>query len=582
LKKIIVLLPAVVSCFFYLEACHSGPGGDIAISTDTAMIARGEVAFTQYCGGCHNFSKSSIGPALGGITEAVSPDWIRHFIRSPREVVEAGDQRAVRLLRQYKMVMPAFDRLKEDDVNSMLAFLHIHKAVGGNAARVHGQVIADPIPGRVGLSGLEVGLKLVTQFPRSIDSGHLPLARITKLDFEPHTGRTFVVDLRGKLYRLDHGVPSVYMDMARLRPDFIHEPRVATGFGSFAFHPDFAKNGLLYTSHSERVGSGKADFGFADSIKVALQWVVTEWRVKDPGSATFSGEGRELFRVNMVSGMHGVQEIAFNPFARRADKDYGKLYICVGDGACVEEGYPMLAHSRDKVWGTILRIDPAGRNSVNGRYGIPADNPFVKTPDVRAVKEIYAYGFRNPHRISWNRSGKMLAVNVGQTNIESVCWIMPGHDYGWPIREGNFVLDPYGDLDKVYALPADDSIYHVTYPVAEYDHDEGKAICGGFEYEGKALPGLRGKFLFGDIVNGRLFYFEMADIKQGRPAPVKEWQITMSGKPRTLLELCGGDRADLHFGRDASGELYILTKTDGKVYQLVNEVVKERLKEAGI
>ena len=126
----------------------------------------------------------------------------------------------------------------------------------------------------------------------------------------------------------------------------------------------------------------------------------------------------------------------------------------------------------------------------------------------------------------------MLACNIGQGNIESVNLIMPGHDYGWPIREGTFVSsDVNGNLGKVYPLPANDSIYKITYPVAQYDHDEGLAISGGFEYWGKAIPQLKGKYLFGDIPSGRLFYIEMADIKQGKQAPIKEWKILINGSP---------------------------------------------------
>ena len=161
------------------------------------------------------------------------------------------------------------------------------------------------------------------------------------------------------------------MDMAKLKPKFINEPGLATGFGSFAFHPDFAKNGLLYTTHTEAPNSGKADFTYADSIKVTLQWVLTEWKADDPNAPTFSGTSRELLRVNMVSGIHGVQEITFNPLAKPGDEDYGLLYIGIGDGGAVEEGYPFIAHSKEKIWGTIIRIDPAGRNSANGQYGIP-------------------------------------------------------------------------------------------------------------------------------------------------------------------------------------------------------------------
>jgi glucose/arabinose dehydrogenase len=276
----------------------------------------------------------------------------------------------------------------------------------------------------------------------------------------------------------------------------------------------------------------------------------------------------------MVSGIHGVQEITFNPLSKKGDDDYGLLYIGVGDGGAVENGYAFLAHSQEKIWGTVLRIDPAGRNSSNGQYGIPATNPFVKNRTDKTVGEIYAYGFRNPHRISWSRSGQMLVSNIGHSNIESVNLIMAGHDYGWPIREGTFVLNPYGDLTKVYPLPPDDSAYHVTYPVIEYDHDEGKAISGGLEYWGNALPQLKGKYFFGDIPKGRLFYAEMADIKQGGQATIKEWKVSVNGITKTLVELCGTDRVDLHFGRDDKGELYILTKPDGKIYKLVSATVK--------
>ena len=183
--------------------------------------------------------------------------------------------------------------------------------------------------------------------------------------------------------------------------------------------------------------------------------------------------------------------------------------------------------------------------------------------------EIYAYGFRNPHRFTWSKNGEMVAFNIGHSNIESINLIEPGHDYGWPIREGNFLVNPYGDLKRVYSVPVNDSMYGVTYPIAEYDHDEGKAISGGYEYLG-TIPALKGKFIFGDIPTGRLFYINIADIKQGRFATIREWRVSLHGEVQALKELCGNDRVDLHFGRDAKGELYIMTKADGKIYKLVS------------
>ncbi|MEP6950856.1 MAG: PQQ-dependent sugar dehydrogenase [Ginsengibacter sp.] len=568
MKKRIEIISGAVLCLLYFISCNTGTSstGDSAISTDSATIAAGEASFTQYCSGCHNFRSDGIGPELGGLTASVSTDWIQHFIRDPKKIIESGDVRARELLKTYKVAMPSFPNLSDSQVKRIIAFLNIHKLHGYHKSNSDAKAIINPVPDSIRLSGLVVGLGLVTQILPSSDSGKSPLTRITKLDCEPHTGAPFILDLRGKLYKLKNNEPVVYMDMAKLMPKFINEPGLATGFGSFAFHPDFDKNGLLYTTHTEAPNSGKADFSYADSIKVTVQWVLTEWKTENPNADTFSGKGRELFRINMVTGIHGVQEITFNPLAKAGDEDYGLLYIGVGDGGSVEQGYPFIPHSKAKPWGTVLRIYPAGHNSTNGQYGIPQNNPFAKSQNT--LGEIYAYGFRNPHRITWGKSGQMLVCNIGQANIESVNLILPGHDYGWPIREGTFLQDPNSDLSKVYPLPANDSINNITYPVAQFDHDEGKAITGCLEYWGTAIARLKGKYFFGDIPSGRLFYIDIADVKPGKQATIKEWKISVNGVPKTLKELCGNDRVDLRFGRDARGDLYIMTKADGKVYKL--------------
>jgi len=162
----------------------------------------------------------------------------------------------------------------------------------------------------------------------------------------------------------------------------------------------------------------------------------------------------------------------------------------------------------------------------------------------------------------------MLVSNIGQANIEAVYLVEPGHNYGWPIREGNFLLNPNGDLKKVYPLPADDSTYGITYPIAQYDHDDGLAITGGFEYTGTALPQLKGKYFFADMNYGRLYYIDLADVKQGKQATVKEWKITYHGEPTTTAELHGSKRVDLRFGKDYKGDIYFFSKQDGKVYRL--------------
>ena len=560
-----LIFPIVVLCLLAaLVRCKTGTSADASgIATDSASIARGQIVFTQNCSACHNFLQEGIGPALGGITTAADPQWILRFVRDPKGVIDAGDERAHKLYEKYHTMMPSFAHLPEADQQALLAYLHTQQQAA--KAEESGDWITNPIPTPIAASDLVVDLSPVMQFPASAEQ--MPKTRITKLDRQPGTDDLYMVDLRGKMYKLVDDKPVIYFDMAQARPKFINAPGLATGFGSFAFHPGFQKNGLLYTTHTELPTSGKPTFPYADTVKATVQWVITEWKTKRPTAIPFEGEGRELFRVNMVSGIHGVQETAFNPLAQPGSADYGLLYIGIGDGGCVENGHGDLAHDPLKPWGSVFRIDPAGRNGSSGQYGIPAGNPFAGQPD-KGLGEVYAYGFRNPHRITWTHTGQMLVSNVGQAHIESLNLIEAGHDYGWPMREGTFLLDPAKSMVHVYPLPADDAEQHFTYPVAQYDHDEGKAISGGFEYTGTSLAPLKDKFLFGDIPSGRLFYIEISDLRQGSQATIHEWRVSLQGQIKTLVELCGSDRVDLHFGRDSHGEMYIMTKADGKLYKM--------------
>ena len=562
------LLFLLATIFLFVASCNQRQSNDSEIALDSATIAKGQSIFEQNCSACHNFRQDGIGPQLGGITREASAEWLKTFIRNPESVIESGDERGQKLLDRYKTLMPSFAHYTDEDLNAILAYLHTQEAPKLEISTEAPTALSDPLPQPIDSSGLVVEVEFVAEIPASAKTGFK--TRITKLDYMPGSERIFIVDIRGKLYELQDNRPLVYMDMARLKPAFIDAPGLATGFGSFAFHPDFLKNGLLYTTHTEGPGTAPADFNYADSIPVTLQWVVSEWKTQAPGAFPFTGTSRELLRINMVTGMHGVQEITFNPNSKPGDDDYGLLYIGVGDGASVQEGYPFLVQNIEKPWGSILRIDPAGRNSANKRYGIPPSNPFVHHNNAQAVGEIYAYGFRNPHRITWSTSGKMLASNIGQAHIESVNLILPGHNYGWPIREGTFLVNPYGDISKVYPLPPNDPEYNITYPAAQYDHDEGLAISGGFEYTGGAIPPLKNKYLFADMNNGRLYFIELDDVRPGHITTIKEWNITHNGKLTTTAELSGSKRVDLRFGKDANGDVYFFSKQDGKVYRLAN------------
>ena len=270
-----------------------------------------------------------------------------------------------------------------------------------------------------------------------------------------------------------------------------------------------------------------ADFAVPDSIKVSVQAVISEWKAFDPKAAVFSGSHRELMRVDMVTGAHGFQELTFNPLAKPNGKDYGLLYLGIGDGAAALAGASFLCDNNGKIWSSVIRIDPAGRNSTNGKYGIPGDNPFVSRHD--ALGEVWARGFRNPHRISWDLtgSGKMFISNIGQHSLEEVDLGKAGADYGWPNREGTFLFDVDANPELVYPLPDDDAGY--TYPVVQYDHDEGTAVSGGFVYAGTMVPELKGKYVFGDISRGTLFYSEVSEMNEGQQATIYKLKVSLNG-----------------------------------------------------
>ncbi len=557
----------LIGSLLYFSCCNSGTSSDIiSLSVDPVTIANGQNSFVANCSNCHNFNQDGIGPQLAGITSEHSVGWIKNFIKDPKKIIGSGDTTAQKLFKRYKAIMPSFGYLPNEEIDAIIAFINTKKKHVRKLVVEDTNDIKNPIPDAIKTSDLVVGVDSVTQIPPSSDK--MPLTRIIKLDYQPNTGELFILDLRGKLYKILNGKPKVYMDIATLKPKFIHQPGLATGFGSFAFHPEFAKNGLLYSTHTEPPGSAKADFDYPDSIPVTLQWVLTEWKT-DPATFPFSGKSREIFRINMPGSIHGVQEIAFNRLSKRGDQDYGLLYIGIGDGGSTEIGFPLVSEVPQNIWGSIIRIDPFGNNSRNGQYGIPVNNPFKKNGDAKIAEEVYAYGFRNPHRINWSKSGQLFSINIGEHNIEALNMIVPGHFYGWPIREGTFMERFFNDEGKVYPLPSNDSIYHITYPVAQFDHDEGTAICGGFEYCGTSIPQLAGKYVFGDIGTGKLFYVNMKELRLGKQATIKKWNISMNGLPTTFAKLCRNDRVDIRFGMDSNGELYVLTKADGKVYKLV-------------
>jgi hypothetical protein len=240
------------------------------------------------------------------------------------------------------------------------------------------------------------------------------------------------------------------------------------------------------------------------------------------------------------------------------------LYIAIGDGGGANDtndGHGPQGNSQERAtpFGSILRIDPQGTNSANGKYGIPPDNPFLDNP--ASLPEIYAYGFRNPYRISFRNDGRLLVADVGQGEIEELNHVKSGDNAGWRLLEGDYFFDPSGQLVSIPVAPLPDDLLS---PVASYDHDDGLAVVGGYDFDPERWPELDGYYLFGDFgtgfgePSGRLFLLSPDNIiyepKIGRDnRPLGVWVKGFGRDARGNLYVCGGTR----LGPDgAEGHLY--------------------------
>jgi hypothetical protein len=492
--------------------------------------------------------------------------------------------------------------------------LVIATSVGAQPA-ANAPITSNPLPEPIVKRGIRVAIEDVVQLPDmrgqlpdGADANPVGIGRISFVLDAPD-GRRFANDQRGVIYLLREGAaPAVYLDM---RPDIplgVFE-RVQSGFNAFAFHPDFAENGLFYTTHGERAAGNSAALDFIPPgygpDDVTYHNVLTEWHADDPSADVFRGSKRELLRsAHVTTNMsHPLGFVGFNPTSRPGDDDYGLLYTSGSDYGFSNGGGPNSQNPRqtqrlDTIATAVLRIDPrspsvSGGVKGLGDYTIPPGNPFASDGDAATLGEIYAYGFRNAHRLSWDlNDGTMYASDIGMSQIEELNIVRPGENYGWMAREGYFENGRWGEigaLGELRALPADVLDGSVeepyTYPVAIYDHDEGRAISAGFTYYG-AIEALRGKFVFGDVQAGRLFVADIAALKaadDGIPqtvAPIEEIQLFVrdaSGAERDvsfqqLVDSTKGEevsRADLHLHRMSDGELLVSSRQDGMIRRLV-------------
>jgi len=366
--------------------------------------------------------------------------------------------------------------------------------------------------------------------------------------------------------------------MVSLFPDYDER-----GLLGFAFHPDFKTNGKFYLFYTAPPRPGGPEPGVPwDNLTR-----ISEFKVSyDPNKADMNSE-RVLLEEDHPQLNHNGGTIAFGPD--------GYLYISIGDGGNaddigpghVDDWYKTNAGGngqdiKQNLMGNVLRIDV---NSTWGKmkYGIPADNPFVGTD---ARPEIYAYGFRNPYRFSFDMGDdhKLYLGDAGQSLWEEVDIVTKGGNYGWNVKEGTHCFNTDNDLEERGACPMIDSATGdpLIDPIIELPNEANpnggiaSVVVGGNVYRGKSIPFLFGKYIFGILSgegshpDGKLFL--------GKPKVSGLWdyeQLALKSFPDDLGQYVKS------FGQDLNGEVYVMTSgqlgpqgNTGKVYKLVFNVKK--------
>lgn len=333
------------------------------------------------------------------------------------------------------------------------------------------------------------------------------------------SGRLFVVEQGGFIRILNNGalLPQPFLDLSsKIVPNF---SGTEMGLLGLTFHPAFQQNRKFYVNYV-RVNAGQ------------IQSVISEFLASstDPNTAD-PGSERILLTVDQVDNFpnHKAGQLAFGPD--------GFLYFGLGDGG--SEGDPLGNGQNTQILlGKMMRID-VNNTSPGLPYAIPPDNPFVGGG---GLPEIFAVGFRNPWRFSFDHAtGRLFVADVGQNNFEEIDIVQKGGNYGWNIMEATHCFNP----------PTGCNMTGLQLPITEIPHPEGEAVIGGFVYHGTALAGFAGQYIFGDL-NGKIWM-----LQEGPPGTFT----------RTLLDNSGVSISS--FGQDQNGELYVVDIGSGRIMKIV-------------
>ena len=333
------------------------------------------------------------------------------------------------------------------------------------------------------------------------------------------TNRLFVIEQEGRIRVFENNANTAsagtYLDI-RKKVAYGGE----MGLLGLAFHPDFKQNGYLYVNYTKS--------NPRETIVSRFKAKSTDAMDVDPATEVI------LFRFDQPFSNHNGGKVLFGPD--------GYLYVSTGDGG--SGGDPHNNGQNRSSWlGKILRVDV--NSTEKGHYGIPKDNPF-KGNSQGYREEIFAYGLRNPWRISFDEQGRLWAGDVGQDKIEEVDIVTKGGNYGWRVKEADADYNAKDNKANEAELVA---------PVWQYSHSNGDvSITGGIVYRGSSNPALRGKYIYGDYASGRV------------------WALTPNGnKTGTNQEIIGRAGTISAFGEDQKHDLYLCDYATGKIMKITAE-----------
>ena len=346
---------------------------------------------------------------------------------------------------------------------------------------------------------------------------------IAMLQEPGNSARWYVVQKTGSVRVFDN-IPNVSTtrEFINLSSRLLSDPSSSNderGLLGMAFHPDYPTNPRVYF------------FFTANDPTLGLVDRVSEFRSLNGGMTLDPGTELVLFNVDDPENNHNGGNLAFGPD--------GFLYIGIGDGGGGGDGHGSIGNGQllTTLLGKMLRIDVSASTTTQ-TYAIPASNPYAANPRCNLngsgaanCPEIYAYGFRNPWRWSFDRDSGQLWVNdVGQNTLEEVDLVILGGNYGWRCFEGANSFNATCGPNRDSAIA----------PVAQYGRSEGFSTTGGFVYRGSAIPALRGRYVFGDF-GGALWHIARDTVPT----------MTLGAGLDTSLQIAS-------FGQDTDGEIYIV------------------------